>query len=42
MCFVFAYENKTMKLVEIVLGGWMRENMEGVNLIKLYCKHTCK
>jgi hypothetical protein len=39
------YERRTMKSVEIILRrievgrGRM---MEGVNLIKIYCKHICK
>jgi hypothetical protein len=41
MYFIFICENKTMKPVEMVLRGkeeWERM-MEGVNLIKVYCKH---
>jgi hypothetical protein len=43
MYFVFMYENRTMKLVEIVLT-WrrMRENSGGGVRIKIYCKHICK
>jgi hypothetical protein len=41
--FVFIYENRRVKPVEIVLknrgGGRM---MEEVNLIKIYSKHICK
>jgi hypothetical protein len=43
--FVFVYENKRMKLVEIVLERWSgvkREKMEGINLTKIYCKNLCK
>jgi hypothetical protein len=43
--FCFIYENRKMKLVEIVLRreeGKTRRTMEGVNLIKIYCKHICK
>jgi hypothetical protein len=42
MCFVFIYENRRMKPVEIVLrrGEEGRGRMmEGVNLAKIYCKH---
>jgi hypothetical protein len=47
MYFVFVYENRRMKPVEIVLGRGGRERrggraMEGVNLTKIYCKHICK
>jgi hypothetical protein len=45
MFFVFVYENRTMKPIEIVLrkgrsgdeGEWW-----GVNLIKIDCKYICK
>jgi hypothetical protein len=30
-----------MKPVEIILRG-RRENMEGIKLTKIYCKHICK
>jgi hypothetical protein len=42
--FVFMYENRTMKFVEIALGREeeRRKKMEGVNLIKIHCKHLCK
>jgi hypothetical protein len=33
MYFVFIYENRRMKLVEIVLRRGKREMMEGINLI---------
>jgi hypothetical protein len=38
------YENRTMKFVEIALGREeeRRKKMEGVNLIKIHCKHLCK
>jgi hypothetical protein len=41
---VFTYEHRTRKSVEIVLrrGGRGGERMEGVNLVKIYCKHICK
>jgi hypothetical protein len=40
MYFVFMYENRRKKPVEIILRrGRM---MEGVNLTKIYCKHICK
>jgi hypothetical protein len=45
MCFVIMYENRTVKLVEIVLRmevGAIRENVEGVKLIQVCCKHTGK
>jgi hypothetical protein len=45
MYFVYVYENRIMKSVEIVLRrgeGGMRDKDEGVNLIKVYCKHICK
>jgi hypothetical protein len=45
MYFVFLYENRSMKPVEIVLssgGGQIRKNDGGVNLIKMHCKHICK
>jgi hypothetical protein len=45
MCFVSTYENRRMKLVEIVLrrgGGRKRENDEGVHPTKIYFKHICK
>jgi hypothetical protein len=45
MSFLYLHENRTMKPVEIVLkrgaGGWGKI-LEGVNLIKIYCKHICK
>jgi hypothetical protein len=34
------YGNRTLKLTEIVLRRG-RENEEGVNLIKIYCKYIC-
>jgi hypothetical protein len=42
--FVFVYENKAMKFVEIVLKGTgeVREKDDGVNLPKIHCKHICK
>jgi hypothetical protein len=45
MYFLWAYENRTMKLVEIVLrrrGEGMRENDGRINIIKIHCKHICK
>jgi hypothetical protein len=39
------YESRTMKSVEIILRkveGRRGRMMEGVNLIKIYCKHICK
>jgi hypothetical protein len=39
--FVFIYENRIMKTVEIVLkkeGGG--RTMEGINLNKILCKHV--
>jgi hypothetical protein len=45
MYFVFIDENRRMKPIEIVLRrgeGRKRRTMEGVNLTKIYCKHTCK
>jgi hypothetical protein len=45
MYFVFVYENRTQKLVEIILRRWeegLGKTMEGMNLIKIYCKHICK
>jgi hypothetical protein len=41
----FVYENRTMKLVETILSRGEKGDermMEGVNLIKTYCKHICK
>jgi hypothetical protein len=44
MYFVFLYENRRMKPVEIDLRR-LREGegrkMEKVDLIKMYCKHIC-
>jgi hypothetical protein len=42
--FCIVYENKTMKLVEIVLRREreMRESDGGVNLTKIHCKYICK
>jgi hypothetical protein len=43
--YIYVYENRTMEPVEIFLGSGrrgMRENDEGVNLIKKHCKHACK
>jgi hypothetical protein len=44
MYFGFIDENRRMKPVEIVLGreGEGGRTMEGVNVIKIYCKHICK
>jgi hypothetical protein len=44
MYFAFMYENTIMKSVEIVQrrGKGMREMMEEVNPIKIYCKHMYK
>jgi hypothetical protein len=38
------YENRIIKPAEIVLrrGEGMREKDGGVNLLKIYYKHTCK
>jgi hypothetical protein len=38
------HENRTMKPVDIVLrrGRENKGEKEGVNLIKIYCKHLCK
>jgi hypothetical protein len=45
MYFVFIYENRRMKLGDIVLrsgeGGKGRK-MEGLNLTKICYKHICK
>jgi hypothetical protein len=43
MYFVYVYENRTMKPVEIVLRGrrGMREYDGGVNIIKIHCKLIC-
>jgi hypothetical protein len=44
MYFVYVYENRIMKPAENFLRrgkGW-EGIMEGVNLIKIYCKHLCK
>jgi hypothetical protein len=44
MYFVFIYENRRIKSVEIVLrtgGGEKREN-DGRGKSKICCKHTCK
>jgi hypothetical protein len=41
MYFVSIYENRRMKLAEIVLRNGeegSRRTMEGVNLAKMYCK----
>jgi hypothetical protein len=41
--FLFAYENRTLKPVEIVLRrGKERRKNQGVNLVKIYCKYMCK
>jgi hypothetical protein len=42
--FLFIYENRRMKSIEIVLrrGRGTTNNDGGVNLIKIYCKHICK
>jgi hypothetical protein len=41
--FVYMYENRTMKTVEIVLRrGGIWETDGGVNIIKIYCKHIRK
>jgi hypothetical protein len=44
--FISIYENRRMKLVEIVVKGRGKEGrgqtMEGVNLSYIYCKHICK
>jgi hypothetical protein len=42
--FVFVYEKRRIKPVEIVLsgGGERGITMEGVNLTKIYYKHICK
>jgi hypothetical protein len=44
MYFVFMYENRRMKPVEIILRRERetRENSVGLNLAKRYCKHICK
>jgi hypothetical protein len=45
MSFVFMYENRIVKPVEIVLRRGKRGKRAdngGVNLIKLHCKHICK
>jgi hypothetical protein len=44
MNFLFIYENRRMKPVEIFLreGGGKRKNDEKVNLTKIYCKHICE
>jgi hypothetical protein len=45
MYFVFRYENRRMKPVEIVLrmgARGRRRMMEEVNLTMIYCKHICK
>jgi hypothetical protein len=41
MYFLSTYENRRIKPFEIILmgGGRKRENMEGINSTKLYCKH---
>jgi hypothetical protein len=45
MYFVLIYENRSIKLAEIILrrekGRWGRM-MEGVNVIKIHCKHICE
>jgi deoxyadenosine/deoxycytidine kinase len=40
MYFVFIYENRRMKTVEIVLRRG--RTMEGINPNKIYFKHICK
>jgi hypothetical protein len=45
MYFVYTYEIRTMKPVQIVLGRerkGQRRMMEGVNLIKIHFKYVCK
>jgi trehalose utilization protein len=44
MYFVYVYENRTMKPIEDVLrrGGECKRMVEGMNLIKIHCKHICK
>jgi hypothetical protein len=42
MYFVFIYENRRMKPLEIVLRKGKKEEREGVNPTKLYFKHICK
>jgi hypothetical protein len=43
MCFVFIYENRRMKPVEIVLrGGGKSRMIEGIYLTKIYFKHIYK
>jgi hypothetical protein len=45
MYFVYVYENRIMKLVEVVLRRGRRgrrENDEGMNLIEIHYKHICK
>jgi hypothetical protein len=40
MYFTYLYENRIMKLVEIILtrGGKRRRTMEEMNLPKVHCK----
>jgi hypothetical protein len=44
MYFVFTYENRRMKPVEIVQEGERGEEGEqiGRDKCKIYCKHMCK
>jgi hypothetical protein len=42
--FIYSYNNRIMKLVEIILsmGEGRREMMKGMNLAKVHCKHIWK
>jgi hypothetical protein len=45
MYFVFIYDNRRMKPVEIVLrrrGGKKERMMEGINVTMIYCKFICR
>jgi hypothetical protein len=41
--FIYLYENKTVKIIEIILsGGGVERMMVGTNLIKVHYNHICK